>query len=492
MTEAQTIIARNLKAFNGQALRQAEAIRYYDGDHPLVFSTEKVRKIFPEVTRATFAENWISIVCNAVIDRMGLTGFTVSENEAATDKANGFFDRFSWGALAEEVHQQVVVTGEAFVITDVDEGVPEAYCQPSPNCYAVYDPAHPRKLTAVLKRFLDEDGEKAVWRLYVYERTPDGGCILSKFFAPKDSGTEAKSYTLDTDGEVELPVFPVFHFRADRRQTRPDFADVIPLQDGVNKLFADLMVTSEGCAFPFRAIISAADVENVSALKPGDFISLPGAAGDEQPTSIIQLAQANLNIYTEAKADLAHAIASISRTPRHYFVNSGGDPSGEALQAMEAPLIKKVHRYMARVDGSWRDLCAHMLDLDGMPGIEPEAITVNWDDPRTVQPLSQAQTREINVRAGIPIVTQLRDEGWREAELDQMAEDSMAAGGAGAETLPPLTEQQFTMTEAQLAPIIEAVTTTIGDVAIAKILEGGRLEKLIAAQQAQTAPGAAS
>ena len=58
--------------------------------------------------------------------------------------------------------------------------------------------------------------------------------------------------------------------------------------------------------------------------------------------------------------------------------------------------------------------------------------------------------------------------------------------------MAPLTEQQFAMTEAQLAPIIEAVTTTIGDVAIAKILEGGRLEKLIAAQQAQTAPGAAS
>ena len=204
------------------------------------------------------------------------------------------------------------------------------------------------------------------------------------------------------------------------------------------------------------------------------------------------MAQANLNIYTEAKADLAHAIASISRTPRHYFVNSGGDPSGEALQAMESGLVKKVRRYMARVDGSWRDLCAHMLDLDGMPGIEPEAITVNWDDPRTVQPLSQAQTREINVRAGIPIVTQLRDEGWREAELDQMAEDNMAAGGAGAETLPPITEPQFAVTEAQLGPIIEAVTTTIGDVALAKILEGGRLEKLIAAQQAQTAPGAAS
>ena len=491
MTEAQTIIARNLKAFNGQALRQAEAIRYYDGDHPLVFSTEKVRKIFPEVTRATFAENWISIVCNAVIDRMGLTGFTVADNATATEKANSFFDRMSWGALAEEVHQQVVVTGEAFVITDMDEDTPEAYCQPSPNCYAVYDPAHPRKLTAVLKRFLDEDGEKAVWRLYVYERTPDGGCILSKFFAPKETGTEAKSYTLDTDGEVELPVFPVFHFRADRRQTRPDFADVVPLQDGVNKLFADLMVTSEGCAFPFRALISPSDV-NIPAIKPGDFLAIPGSAGDEQPTSIIQLAQANLSIYTEAKRDLAHAMASISRTPRHYFQSQGGDPSGEALQAMEAPLIKKVKRYMARVEGTWCDLCAHMLDLDGMPGVEPEAITANWDDPRTVQPLSQAQTREINVRAGIPIVTQLRDEGWREAELGQMAEDNMAAGGAGAETLPPLTEQQFAMTEAQLAPIIEAVTTTIGDVAIAKILEGGRLEKLIAAQQAQGAPGAAS
>jgi hypothetical protein len=157
---------------------------------------------------------------------------------------------------------------------------------------------------------------------------------------------------------------------------------------------------------------------------------------------------------------------------------------------MESGLIKKVYRYMARTEGTWRDLCAHMLALDNMPGIESQTITVNWDDPRTVQPLSQAQTREANVRAGVPIITQLRDEGWRESELDQLKQDSMEAGGAPAEMLAPITEPQFAVTEAQLGPIIEAVTTTIGDVAIAKILEGGRLEKLIAAQQAQTAPGA--
>lgn len=491
MIEYGEVIRRYFDIFNAQAVTQAEAIQYYDGNHPLVFSTEKVRKIFPEVGRATFAENWTAIVCNAVIDRMGLSGFTVADNDAATDKANSFFDRLNWGALAEEVHQQVVVTGEAFVITDMDGDTPEAYCQPSPNCYAVYDPAHPRKLIAVMKRFMDATTDPAVWRLYIYTATDTGGCVITKMHAPKDSGQKPESYMLDADGVVELDTFPVFHFRADRRQTRPDFADVIPLQDAVNKLFADLMVTSEGCAFPFRALISPSDV-NIPALKPGDFLAIPGSAGDEQPTSIIQLAQANLSIYTEAKRDLAHAMASISRTPRHYFQSQGGDPSGEALQAMEAPLIKKVNRYMARVEGTWRDLCAHMLALDGMAGIAPESVTVNWDDPRTIQPLSQAQTREINVRAGIPIVTQLRDEGWRDAELDQMKQDSMEAGGLPAETLSPLTEPQFAVTEAQLAPIIEAVTTTIGDVAIAKILEGGRLEKLIAAQQAQGAPGAAS
>jgi hypothetical protein len=56
---------------------------YYRGNHPLRYSTERLKKAFSKIG-VYFAQNWIAVVVDAVLDRLTLKGFDVSENEDLT------------------------------------------------------------------------------------------------------------------------------------------------------------------------------------------------------------------------------------------------------------------------------------------------------------------------------------------------------------------------------------------------------------------------
>ena len=127
-------------------------------------------------------------------------------------------------------------------------------------------------------------------------------------------------------------------------------------------------------------------------------------------------------MYLAAIDNLAAAIGIISRTPKHYFYSQGGDPSGEALIALEAPLNKKCTRHIARFTPTWQRAAAFLLKLADKQ-VERTAITPVFEEPETVQPLTRAQVRQFEVTSGIPLTTAVRREGWTQAEIDQMAED---------------------------------------------------------------------
>jgi hypothetical protein len=49
-----------------------------------------------------------------------------------------------------------------------------------------------------------------------------------------------------------------------------------------------------------------------------------------------------------------------------------------------------------------------------------------WEAVASIQPFTEAQTRQLAINAGIPLITQLRREGWSQAEIDKMLEDMQA------------------------------------------------------------------
>lgn len=401
---------------------------YYDGNHPLRYSTERLREIFHRLD-VSFTQNWCAVVVDSVLDRLNLEHFNVAADEQATSVLNDLWRKTEMELDEEDVHLATLVTGEAFVIVWKNENNEiEAYYNDPRLCHVFYDSENPRRKAFAAKWWIDSDSKRRL-TLYYPDRL--------EYYITRKSAEQISSYkAFEPLGEpVENPfgIIPIFHFRLERRVTKSELTNAIKPQDAVNKLLSDMMVAAEYGAFRQRYVISHAEVDTLKNA-PNEIWTIPAGDGVGQATSVGEFSATDLNNYLNAIDKLANSIAIITRTPKHYFYGQGGTPSGEALIAMEAPLNKKAQRYIERFQVTWRKVAAFMLQLAGQP-VDAQSIQVVYDDPRTVQPLTQAQIREAGVRAGMPLRTLLRDEGWNEEKIAQMEADQEAESAAAKASL---------------------------------------------------------
>ncbi len=413
--------------------------RYYDGEMPLAYSTAKLREIFANIN-VEFRENWCEVVARTIIDRLDLSTPTVANNAAASDRLTHLWEEAGIVDDEHSVHEDLIVTGESFIIAwpgdDEEAHMPQAYHNPSINCHAHYDPANPRRMLYAAKWWRTED-EHVRLTLYYADRLEHyvtankadvGSMLTHRSFAPLP-GREVEP---NPTGRI-----PVFHFRSNARRPRSQIEHVLSLQDALNKLFADMMVAAEYGAFPQRWAISQAGIGDALRNAPNEIWDLPAGLEGAQQTSVGQFAATDLGNYLQAMDRLTSAIGIISGTPKHYFYAQAGEPSGEALIAMEAPLVHKARRLQAALSPVWRDLAAFLLHLDGID-VQSRDVVADYESPSTVQPRSQADIRLLAVQAGIPLATQLKMEGWTERDVDEMKreraeEDQYRAAAASSE-----------------------------------------------------------
>jgi hypothetical protein len=397
---------------------------YFDGEQPLVYSSEKLREIFSGLN-ARFTENWCGVVVNSVLDRMVLRSISVANDDAATDAVQAVREESGLVDDEYQIHEDLTVTGEAFVIVwpNEDTGEVEAFQNDSRLCHAEYDGANPRMMRFAAKWWPVDTGGV---RLTLYYPDRFEYYITGKGYKVGET-PDAKAfepYGEEPTAANQYGMIPVFHFRSNRRRPKSQLAGVIEVQDMVNKLLADCMVAAEFGAFRQRYVISQAGIVNLQN-NPNAIWDLVAADKDSQPTTVGEFQPTELSNYLEAINKLSADIGIISRTPRHYFYAQGGDPSGEALIAMEAPLNHKTVQLQSTVQPTWRDLYAFILMLRGV-NVDSRSLWAQYEPAETTQPYTTAQIRELSVRAGLPLTTTLRDEGWTDDELAQMEEDKQA------------------------------------------------------------------
>ena len=390
---------------------------YYDGNQPMVYSTERLKQFF-RALNVRFIENWCSAVVNASTDRINLTGFEVSQDDASTKRLAEMFTLSNLGLDSDDAHLGALVCGEAFIIAwkDDQDGI-QAYYNDPRLVHAQYHADNPRRMIWAAKRWVADDGTYRL-TLYYPERL--------EYYATRQQArdvTEAAAFAPMEPPGAPNPFgrIPVFHLRRSLRSIRSELADVIPLQDAINKLFSDMMVAAEFGAFRQRYIIANAEFDQLKNA-PNEIWQIPAGDGMGQASQVGEFAQTDLGIYLNAMDRLATAIAVITRTPKHYLLAQGGDPSGEALITMEAPLVRKVHRYLERFAATWRQVAAFMLQLDGKT-TPPERITPVFDPVATVQPLTGAQVAIFRGQVGVSQAQSQREMGYSEAQIEQMKKE---------------------------------------------------------------------
>ena len=413
-------VRRAFDHFKENYLKYCAYYDYFDGNQPLRYSTERLKLAFEQI-RPKFRQNWCSVVIHAVLDRMELFGWSTAD-ESANAMLADIWAETGLSLESNEVHESAFVCGESFLIGWKEEGQPiEFYFNDPRRAACFYDSDRPKIKTYAAKWWDSDDGCHLL--LYYPDR-------LERYLAPGKKMSElraedaANSFRLEPDGISANPfgMIPVFHFRNSLRSHESELKNVTEIQDAINKLFCDMMVTAEFSAFPARYVISSAEIDTLKNA-PNQIWDLPAGIDGQQNTQVGTLEAANLTNYSGQIEALAQSISSITRTPRHYFERTGAQISGEALITMEAPLVKKVGQKRELFGDVWQEVGQFALLANGYV-IRKNDIQPQWGKAEADQPLTEAQVIASYRNAGLPLKSALRLEGYTEAEIEIIEQEA--------------------------------------------------------------------
>lgn len=401
-----------------------ELYKYYTGFHPLRYSTAKLREVFQTIN-VFFSENWLSVVVDAVIDRLVLKGFDISQNAEAQTAIDDLIRDHNILVASEDVHESATIVGEGFIIAmkvEGDDGEElDIYYNDPRMCHMFYEKDQPNKKRFAAKLWQDDE---RYTRLDLFYKDRFEHYISNKQTKTGELIGNAKNFIPLADNPEEdnpFSAIPVFHWMTSRTTKKRDMGpSEVSMQDAINKLLSDMMVSSEFNTYTQRVILSRAD--------PGNMPNEPNANWwipqpvDGNASQVIELGGKTLDGFLTAIDKLATALAIISRTPKHYFFMQGGDPSGEALIALEAPLNKKVKKRQGRYGVEWQAFGQFLLELQGIT-IKRNQIVPQWEPAETVQPLTASTITKNDTDAGMPLKTSKRRQGWSTNEIKQLEDD---------------------------------------------------------------------
>lgn len=416
---------RAYKTLKAKAPRYTDLWNYYDGDQPLMYTAGKMQALFDDLKLNKFVENWCAVVVDAANDRIHLSSVSI-KGEKDDSSLSETWETYEIGLEAADVHEAALVIGESFMLVwpdNVEENTLDAFYNDPRLVHLFYEPSNPRKKRYGAKWFVDSDNRIRITlyypdrlEYYISDKESDNVESIESFTPYRPNDVEGEETAENTYGKV-----PIFHFRTERRIVKGDLVNVIPLQNGINKLLTDMMVAAEYGAFKQRWIISNADTDSLKN-SPNEIWSVGAGDGVGQETSIGEFDATPLGNYISAIDHLTNSAAIISRTPKHYLFSQGGTPSGEALIAMESPLNKRCTDHINKFIPVWKEVIEFIMEVQGSE-IEKDDIVIRFDKPESIQPKTQAEIRKEGVAVGIPLKTMLRDEGKTDAWFDQMSKD---------------------------------------------------------------------
>lgn len=425
---------------------------YYRGKHRMAFATDRWREAFAGMLEL-LRDNWCRIVVDASTERLVVDGFRFGESTETDEDAARVWQRNGLDAEAVLAHETAIKLGTAYLVVGLDEDSRASIIVEDPRRARVaFDPARPRRRAAGVHTYVDENRSEwchvwtpGAWSLYLRERRAPGA---------KESPARGWELVDRGAGPLEVPVIPLANSPVlGRRTGTSDLADVLPMQDAINKLTADMIVASEFAAFRQRW------ATGIEIPVQGDEEGEDGAAATDDPERAAfvaavsrlwtvesadakfgEFSPTDLDNYVKAVELLVQHVAAQTRTPPHYLMGRIVNASAEALHAAEAGLVSKVRRKHLTFGEGWEDAIRLALSLEGKD-VDPENRgEVVWRDPETrtegerVDALTKLKSLGIPreaLWAMIPGATPETIRRWRQQAADEQAALADAIGTPG-------------------------------------------------------------
>lgn len=409
---------------------------YYDGKHRLAFTSQKFREAFGGMF-AAFADNWCPLVVDAVEERLDVQGFRHGTDPKSDQDAWAIWQRNGLDAASQLAHSESLIKGDSYAIVWGDnDGQPRVSIESARDVVVAYAPGDRTTRIAALKEWQDEDGTHAVLftptAVYKYERHNITGDWKPD---PDDGETWPLSNPLGV-----VPVVPLIN----RPSLTSDygvseFVNVIPLQDGVNKLLADMLVASEFIAFPQRYVTGLELDEQQNGQPRAPFqVAVDKLLVAEDPNAKFgTLTAGDLKNYVTGIELMVQHVASQTRTPPHYFYLSGNFPSGDAIKSAETGLVAKSRRKMRFYGEAWEEVMRLCFKVLNDPRGDVDDSETVWGDPeyRSEAELADALIKRSAI--GVPRQQLWEDAGYTQTQISRF--HAMEAADALDSLLAPPT-----------------------------------------------------
>lgn len=396
--------------------------RYYTGQPPLAFLAPEAKEALGN-RFGVLGSNLCRLAVTALSERLRITGFS------GADVWDDWI-RTDMDQLSPIAHREALTLGSAFIIVWADEqGRPTISVEDARQVAVVRDPAT-REIVAGVKRWSTATETFAV--LYGPER-------IIKYRA---AGIDAASgFAVSESIENPLGVVPVVELVNTDRLNAPgcsEMKDLLPLQDALNKLLADLMVGSEYYARPRRYATGVELIEDENGDVDNPFPESDRMMISEDPQAKFgSLPAADLSSYDAAIKVIVQQMQALSGLPDHYVgISASQPPSADALRAAEASLTARAEQRQQIFGRAWEQVARLVVAV--RTGVDPSTVDVRitWADPATRSIAQEADAVVKLYAAGLlPATYALKRLGYGDDEIAKIraAKIGEALDGKGLE-----------------------------------------------------------
>lgn len=412
MPDVDALIAQATRMsheLNRRSVQHRKIEPYYSGECPLPAAVTQAR-----LTRAyrylmPMADApWGSLVVDTVTDRLEVTGLRDTEKGVA-DACWGVWQDNFMDAESKLAHNAAFIDGRAFALVWAEEGSeapPEITLDDSTQMVVQYRDGSRRHREAALRRWVDSDN---VAYATLYRRD---GTYKFKAATPAEGTVRTVEWEkYEVEGEDwpianPLGIVNAVELAVNRRlkpgafgYARGEYEHCIGLIDRINLLTFLGLVVAFWMGFPLRGVIGEKIRERVLVDDDGEpILDADGAEQSEieppfdpHADGIFQLEdpQAKLAEFAAADRKLLSVyqeldqLASITKTPRHYFPLEGGmsNIAADTIRANEGGLTAKIRRsHKPALSEGWEEVLrigGKMLDTP--VELSPRA-ELQWDD----------------------------------------------------------------------------------------------------------------
>jgi hypothetical protein len=420
------LLVELLQELDAPQARICELERYATGHQALAFLSPEAKQALG--TRlGRMVSNIPKLAVTALSERIRILGFTGVDISA--EWRTNDLDELSAAAIRESL-----LFGNSFVIVWADSAGRPLVTVESPKQVAVIRDPATREVVSAVKRWRTKTQTHAM--VYLPDRI--------EHHRANTAGAATAGFDLVESIDNPLGVVPVVPI------TNADFLlgkgcseidDLIPLCDALNKLLADMMVTSEYTGRPRRWATGIELTEKPVVDEDGN----PVMDEDDQPVvetanpipegnrmmvsenetaKFGQLDAAGLNGYESGVRVILGQIMAVSALPAHMLgVLHDQVTSADALRAAEASLTARAEARQKTFGRAFEQVARLIVAVRDGVNVSDVMPQVCWADPSTRSEAQEADAVVKLVQAGIlPVSWALKKMGYTDAEITEIVD----------------------------------------------------------------------